>query len=116
MSLGDRRVIEEIVRPVSDDPVEPLGAVVDPLERGGGGQKLERAAHREPLVGAMLERPAGLRVDDRGAEAAALAFLDPGEARIGEVETVLGGRASCASAKRRSGGGQSGEEQATTAM
>ena len=42
----------------------------------------------------MLERPAGLRVDDNGAEAAALALLDPGEMIVGEVEALLGGGAS----------------------
>src|SRR5208337_3825956 len=94
----------------------PLGAVIDPLERGGGGQKLERAAHREPLVGAMLERPAGLRVDDRGAEAAALALLDPGEMLVGEVEALLGGGGSPTRAKRRSGRRQPDQEQTTAAM
>ena len=59
MRLGDRRVFEEVARPVGDLSVEVLGAVVDALERGGRGEKLERAAHREPLVGAMLERRAG---------------------------------------------------------
>jgi hypothetical protein len=73
MGLRDRRIFEEIARPTSDDPVEALGAVVDPPERGCGGHKLERAAHREPLVSAMIQRHAGRCVDDGDAETAALA-------------------------------------------
>ena len=55
MRLGDRRVFEEIARPIGDCSVEALGALVHPLERRGRSQKLERAAHRKPFVGPMLE-------------------------------------------------------------
>jgi hypothetical protein len=70
--------------------VETLGALVHALERGGCSQKLERAAHREPFVGAMLDRCAGCRVAHKDAEPAALARFDLGEPLVGEAEALFG--------------------------
>jgi len=50
MRLGDRRVVEQIARPIGDRAVEALGALVHAPEDRGRGQKLERAAHRKKLV------------------------------------------------------------------
>src|SRR5271168_3838678 len=61
----------------------------------------------------MRERPAALRVDDGGAEAPALALLDPGQALVGEVKALLGG-GSRSRAKRRQGGREPYEEEAAT--
>src|SRR6202000_3301826 len=61
MRFRDWRIVEQVAWPIGDDPVEALGALVHALERRGRGQKLERAAHWEPLVGAMLDRCAGPR-------------------------------------------------------
>jgi hypothetical protein len=76
--------------PAGDLPVEALGALVHALERRGCGQKLERAAHREPLVGAVLDRRTGPGVDHEDAEAAALARFDFCEPRLGEGQPLLG--------------------------
>ncbi len=90
MGLGDRRVVEQIAWPKGDGSVEALGALVHALERRGCGEKLERAAHREPFVGAMLDGCAGPRVAHEDAEAAALARFDLGEPLVGKVQALFG--------------------------
>ena len=90
MRLGDGRIFEQVARPIGDRPVEALGALVHALERRGRGQKLERAAHREPFVGAVLDRRAGARVAHEDAEPAALARFDLAEPPVGEGHSLLG--------------------------
>ena len=51
--LGDRRIDDDVACRKRDAPVEPLLALVDALEHGCRSDKLERAAHREALVGAV---------------------------------------------------------------
>ena len=76
MRPGDRGVVEEVDRCVGDLAVEPLGSLVDALQRRSGGQQLERAAHREALVVAIAESGAGARIENRDAKPSALARLD----------------------------------------
>ena len=89
MRLGDRRILQQIVRPIGDFPVEALGAVVHTFQRCGRGQKLERAAHRKALIGAMLDRCAGSRVAHEDAEPPALARLDLGEPLVRNAQALF---------------------------
>jgi hypothetical protein len=88
--LGDRRVVEQVARPKSDGSVEALGALVHALEHRGCSQKLERAAHREPFVGAMLDRCAGPRLAHKDAEPAGLAHFHLGKLLVGKVQALFG--------------------------
>jgi hypothetical protein len=90
MRLGDRRVFEQIAWAIGDFAVEALGALVHAVERRGCSQKLERAARREPFVGAMPDRRAGSRVEYKDAKPAALARFDLGEPLLSEAQALLG--------------------------
>jgi hypothetical protein len=78
----DRRVVEQFALGVSDAAIEPLLAAVDAREHVGGGEQLERAAHRKPFGRAMLDARAGLRVEDRDAEPAARPLLQIAKPRV----------------------------------
>ncbi len=99
MRFGQRRVFEEIARPVGDAPVEPLRPRVHALENGGGGEDLERAAQRETLVGAMRQTSAALRVEHGDAETPAGARLDRRDALARRLQGVAragaDGREAC---------------------
>jgi hypothetical protein len=115
MRLRDRRIVEQIARPISDHAVESLGARVDALERRRGGDELERAAHREALAGAMDELRAALSVENRDAEASALARFDRGETRAGERQAIIG-RGTGRPRARRGDRGKTGQDCSTVCM
>jgi hypothetical protein len=80
--LGHRRIFQEIAVPIGDKPIEPLPAFIHPFQHGRRRKRLERAAHRKALAGAMLEPRASSCVYDRDAEPSALAPLYPGQALV----------------------------------
>ena len=51
----DRRMLKEVGFGVGNEAGELLLFLIDPMEDGGGGKKLESAAHREALTGAVLK-------------------------------------------------------------
>ena len=115
MRLGDRGILEQVARSVGDLAVEALGALIHTLERRGRGQKLECAAHREPFIGAMLDRCARSRVAHEDAEPAALARFHVCEPLVREGQALLGRRGgSRGEGERRDREG--GKERTTVAM
>jgi hypothetical protein len=68
--MGDQHALV-----VADPTIQPLLALVDPLEDEARDQRLEGAAHGEPLVGAMAEGLARGGVQHRHAQPTAAARL-----------------------------------------
>ena len=115
MRLGDWRIVEKVALPVANCSIEALGAIVHALEDSGRCKKLERAAHREPFVRAMLDRCAATRVAHKDPQLSALTRFDLGEPLIGKVQALFG-RGRSARPKRRHRGREGGKEEATAAM
>jgi hypothetical protein len=81
---GPRRggVLEQVGGAVGDARVERERAAVDLREHGGRERPLEGGAHRETLVGALGDVPAGARVEREHAQAPADARFEGGEGAL----------------------------------
>ena len=113
MRLGDRPIVLEIGGPIGNFPIELFTSRVDLGEHGGGGQKLERAAHRKTFIAAMRDRQAACGVEDENAEAAARACLQCGDPIAGGFHRIGGDGIGGAGGERREEDGETGEEGAT---
>ncbi len=58
---ADRCILQQLTLAILDPPLEMFGPPIDALQNRRGRQKLERAAHSEPLATAMLKPPAQSR-------------------------------------------------------
>ena len=70
---------------VGNEAGELLLFLIDPMEDGGGGKKLECAAHREALAGAVLKAPAAADVEGGDAQPSAQAHFERDDAFLRRV-------------------------------
>jgi hypothetical protein len=88
--FGEGRVSDEIACGEGHAAVEPLFAIIDPLEHGRSSQKLEGAAHRKALIGTIADKAAdaGARVQNSDAEPAVARHFQRGKIVAQRVERV----------------------------
>ncbi len=75
--------------PIDNKPLEPLPAFIHLFQHSRRRKRLERAAQRKALAGAMLEPRASSGVYDRDAEPSALAPLYPGQALVSPSQGLV---------------------------
>ena len=81
--LHHRGMIENVVLPERNLPVQPELPRIRPHQHGSGQRRLERRTERKPLVPVEPQQQRPLAVDQRNAQPPARLFLDgPGIAHI----------------------------------
>ena len=89
----DRRILKKVGFGVGNEAGELLLFLIDPMEYGRRGKKLECAAHREALAGAVLKAPAAADVEGGDTQASAQAHFERHDAflrRGGIDERLIG--------------------------